>query len=429
MLAAFTPAETEHDKHIFVNNFVANTDGAIPVGGVVLKTLNVYGTTFAGGGTGCGGVGCGTVYEIPKDGTETVLYAFQGGTDGASPEGTIIERTQDAIANFYGTTSAGGGTGCGGGGCGTVFDVTDGTETVVYAFTGGSDGANPTAGFIMDKKKNLYSATVFGGTVNASCPSGCGTAFRMDPGPKPQPAVLYSFGGGSDGAYPYASLTMDAAGNLYGTTYSGGGTGCGGAGCGIVYKLSPPYGQLNETILYAFQGGSDGANPESSVVVDSTTNYIYGTTSAGGGKGCNGGGCGTVFELSPSAGPASGQLSETLLYAFQGGTDGANPASDTIIERTQDAIVNFYGTTAAGGGTGCNGSGCGTAYELSPPYGQSSETLLYAFTGGKDGANPSGNLAENQAGTAFFGTTELGGDVSCNAPAGCGTVYKLVGRR
>ncbi|MGH6841232.1 MAG: choice-of-anchor tandem repeat GloVer-containing protein, partial [Methylocella sp.] len=156
-------------------------------------------------------------------------------------------------------------------------------ETVLYSFKGGSDGAGPNGGLIADSKGNLYGTTRHGGA------SGNGTVFKLSPGGTE--TVLYTFTGGSDGALPSGGLIADSSGNLYGVTASGGASSDGG----VVFKLSP---SGTETVLYSFKGGSDGSNPYSGLIADSGGN-LYGTTELGGapGSGCGGFGCGTVFKL------------------------------------------------------------------------------------------------------------------------------------
>jgi uncharacterized repeat protein (TIGR03803 family) len=144
---------------------------------------------------------------------------------------------RDSAGNLYGTTLAGGNLACG---CGVVFKLnTTGKETVLHRFTGGADGRNPgLAGLVRDSAGNLYGATATGGFTGGVCaPNGCGTVFKLDTTGKK--TVLHSFTGKADGAYPDAGLVRDAAGNLYGTTYSGGDLACGGGGCGVVFKLTP----------------------------------------------------------------------------------------------------------------------------------------------------------------------------------------------
>lgn len=266
--------------------FTGNGDGSEPEGTLIRDDGgNLYGTTYYSN-SGCEGFGgCGTVYMLAPGGVETVLYAFKGGSDGAHPNAGLIP---DGAGNFYGTTENGGGGTCDAGfGCGTVFKLNlDGTETVLHAFKG-KDGTYPFAGLISADSKNFF-GTTFGSIYNF------GTVFSIRRGGKF--SVLHTFEGGSDGVYPTSSLFVDIAGNLYGTTVAGGGgTDCGGdLGCGTVFRIAP---DGRETVLYAFSGGSDGAYPEASLIADGGGN-LYGTTSAGGGT-CN---CGTVFKIDPNGG-------------------------------------------------------------------------------------------------------------------------------
>ncbi len=233
--------------------------GVFPQAGLTADQAgNLYGTTAGGGtGAGCQGVGgCGTVFKLGPHGTETVLYSFAGGGDGSSPNGTLIV---DQAGNFYGTTAAGGFSGCAlGAECGTVFKLApDGTHTVLYSFTGGRDGGVPEAPLLADQAGNLYGTTTQGGS--GGCGGyGCGTVFKL--APDGTETILHAFRGGSDGAELFAAgLIADQAGNLYGTTWEGG-KGCNGAGCGTVFKLAP---DGTKTILHSFAGGRhDGAGPQ-----------------------------------------------------------------------------------------------------------------------------------------------------------------------
>ncbi|HTV34548.1 MAG TPA: choice-of-anchor tandem repeat GloVer-containing protein, partial [Methylocella sp.] len=285
--------------------------------------------------------------------TETVLYSFKGGSDGINPYAGLIADKEGAL---YGTTYKGGT----GGGYGTVFKLTPPdkgqtawTETVLYSFKGGSDGINPYAGLIADKDGALYGTTYFGGT------GGYGTVFKLTPPAKGQtawtPAVLYSFKG-SDGAYPYAGLIADKEGALYGTTFQGGAGGCQN-GCGTVFKLTPAAkGQTawTETVLRSFcsQPTCSGAYPYASLIADKES-ALYGTTYGGAGEGF-----GTVFKLTR---PAMGQTAwtESALYSFKGGSDGASPRADLIADK--NAVL--YSTTIFGGGGSCQ-YGCGTVFKL-----------------------------------------------------------------
>lgn len=342
------------------------------------KAGNLYGTTLEGGAGGCPGGGCGTVFKLAPDGTKTVLYSFAGGSDGSGPHGLVI----DEAGNLYGTTTAGGGTGCyDDEGCGTVFEVAaDGTETVLHAFTGGGDGEQPLGGLIIDKKGNLYGTTL--GTVFRLAPGGNekvihfftgrgdgsrpgavtlvrdkagnlygttqgggayrdGTVFEVSP--DGTETVLYSFTGGSDGGGPYAGVIIDAAGNLYGTTPYDGDLNCDyGQGCGTVFKVAP---DDTETTLYTFTDTGANANPMAGLTMDGAGN-LYGTT--------YGFSPGAVFRLAPDG-------TEKLLHTFTGGADGDEPLGGL----TMDGNGRLYGTTQGGGGGNCNnGFGCGAIFEL-----------------------------------------------------------------
>jgi uncharacterized repeat protein (TIGR03803 family) len=302
---------------------------------------NLYGTTAIGGvvSTACPSRNCGVVFKLGPTGTETVLHTFAGyPTDGANPFAALL---RDAAGNLYGTTNAGGAfSPCFqtlfNNGCGTVFEVSaTGTETVLYSFSGGADGADPFAELIRDAAGNLYGTTV-GGGPSSVCGGGCGTVFKLSP--SGTETVLHTFSGGADGGAPVAGLIRDAAGNLYGTTTSGGSVNrlCLGDGdtCGVVFRLSPTG---TETVLHSFTRG-DGANPNAGLIADSAGN-LYGTTEFGGAYGR-----GVVFELSRCDSAPSG-YDFKVLYSFTGGADGAFP----IARLVRDATGNLYGTTYLGG--------------------------------------------------------------------------------
>ncbi|HTT04784.1 MAG TPA: choice-of-anchor tandem repeat GloVer-containing protein [Steroidobacteraceae bacterium] len=257
-----TPGGTESVLY----SFMGSSDGAHPYACLILgRDGNLYGTTFEGGTSDFG-----TVFELTPSGTETVLYAFTGGTDGGYPEAGLF---QDSDGNFYGTTYQGGASGVG-----TVFNVApSGTETVLYAFKGGSDGANPEDGVIRGSDGNIYGTTLKGGTSNI------GTVFAITPGGTE--TVLHAFAGGSsDGASPYAGLVEDGDGNLYGTTSAGG-----ISGYGTLFEISR---SGTETVLHSFApGSSDGEQPWAGLILGSDGN-LYGATVAGGASND-----GTVFEL------------------------------------------------------------------------------------------------------------------------------------
>ena len=400
--------------------FTGGTDG-FPGGSgnpLILDRLgNLYGATISGGDLSCGnGGGCGVVFKVDPTGTETVLYSFTGAADGGNPYGGVL---RDHAGNLYGTTTFGGSSG----GAGTVFKLQPGgKETVLYGFSGGADGSVPYAGVVRDEAGNLYGTTAGGGAV------GAGVVFKVDPAG--HETVLHSFAGGpTDGSSPNFTLLRDRRGNLYGTTSSGGtstsGSACFGEGCGVVFKLDP---SGKETVLYNFTGGADGALPTSGLSLDRAGN-LYGTTAAGGNSssgapGCSfsffAPGCGVLFKLDRTG-------KETVLYAFTGGTDGALPYGGVV----RDAAGNLYGTTTNGGDlTGPSGSfGEGVVYEVDPA---GKETVLYAFTGLADGGNPTTGLVSNAGNPdcgryELYGTTVSGGDLGSSVcpGTGCGVVFRL----
>jgi len=372
------------------------TDGAYPFGPLTGDSAgNLYGTTGSGGASNAG-----VVFKLAKAG-EILLYSFTGGEDGKDPNGVI----RDLAGNLYGATYAGGASGYG-----AVFELDrTGTETVLYSFRGGADGALPNGGMVQDPAGNLYGTTVSGGLFLCSGYGGsgggpCGVVFKVDTAGTEE--VLYSFTGGADGWEPSAGPIGDSAGNLYGTDYINYGV-C----CGVVYKLDDT-GKF--TVLYTFLGGADGANPAASLIRDSAGNF-YGTTVHGGidGDDCSipfQTGCGVVFKLDTTG-------TETVLYSFTGGADGANPSAGLI----RDAAGNLYGTTPNGGifNSTCT-AGCGVVFKLDTA---GKETVLYSFTGGADGAYPYA-LIRGPAGN-FYGTAYNGGIVNSTCTSGCGVLFML----
>jgi len=286
-----------------------------PFGGLILDSAgNLYGATFSGGYGDCDevGDGCGTVFEAsPRENGRWAVkfpYAFDG-SDGAVPVGSLLF---DAAGNLYGSSQYGGPTqDCSEPylGCGTVFKLTrgeGGTWTLrnLHYFGGGKYGSVPNGNLIVDSAGNLYGTTQFGGSGN--CPHGgyfpgCGVVFELiHAGGKWTYKVLHEFeNNGRDGYYPYGGLVFDKAGNLYGTTSSGG---AGGAscfanydGCGVVFEVTPgTNGKWTERIVHSFKNdGKDGIEPMAGLVIDGAGN-LYGTTYVGGDAGY-----GTVFEITP----------------------------------------------------------------------------------------------------------------------------------
>jgi uncharacterized repeat protein (TIGR03803 family) len=251
----FAPNGTITTLHEFV---LGGADGSNPYAAVIFdKAGNLYGTTTGGGSGGNGFAPDGTVFEVASDGTETLLHSFTGAADGGFPIAGLMERH----GNLYGTTSQGGSASHG-----VVFEVTSrGATTVLHTFTGGKDGIAPWGGLIADKAGNLYGMTSGGGK------SSSGTVYKIAPNAKE--TVLYAFKGGNDGADPEGALILDKAGNLYGTTSEGGAD-----NVGTAFMLAP---DGTETVLYSFNGGTDGAYPTQSLFEDTSGNF-FGTTQAGG---------------------------------------------------------------------------------------------------------------------------------------------------
>jgi uncharacterized repeat protein (TIGR03803 family) len=355
--------------------------------------------------------------------TETVLYNFTGGADGATPESALIF---DREGNLYGTTAYGGA------GSGTVFRLSRSklgwSESVLHAFVYDTDGGFPDSSLLFDKKGDLYGTTPDGGADLS------GVVFELSPeGKNWSESVLYAFTGGADGQYPTGGVIADPAGNLYGNTDS---SDFGESGTGILFKLARSSGGgWTEHVIYTEYGPSpgltldasgniygvtyqeafelsatgdgawtpaslynfpsmqkDGTYPEAGPVFDQNGN-LYGTTFYGGAEDN-----GTVYQLYPG----KWAWKERILHSFTSGIDGMRPDARLAL----DAFGNLYGTTITGGKYGY-----GTVFELMPPVNVSAgcykEVILWNFNGA-DGAMPKGGLVLDSAGN-LYGTTSYGG--------------------
>lgn len=305
--------------------------------------------------------------------TFKVIFTFNGGASGAFPEGTLL---RDGHGDLYGVTLNGGI------GNGIVFKVdSSGAETVLHNFAGSPDGQYPSSGLVHDNAGHLYGITENGGADDA------GAAYELNLQGKER--VLHSFGSTSnDGVFPFAPMVRDSAGNLYGTAQ----TGNGNSQSGMVFKINSAG---VETIVHSFsQSTTDGNDPVGGVILDSAGN-LYGTTFGGGAHSK-----GTVYKIDTSG-------KETLLYSFgQNSTDGVGPEDAP----TRDASGNLYGTTNTGGR-----ASLGTVFKVDS---SGKETVLHSFTGGSDGANPSGGLVLGPAGN-LYGATTFGGT------ANFGVLYEI----
>jgi uncharacterized repeat protein (TIGR03803 family) len=389
-------------------------DGATPEAGLLLGSDGYfYGTTYAGGVGGFGSPGSGTVFRISTNGALTNLYSFSGGNDGANPSAGLVEGSD---GYFYGTTSGGGTNGDG-----TVFQISaSGALSALYSFgtvTNATaqpvDGADPVAGLVKGSNGMFYGTTSGGGAYASRFGQPLGTVFQI--GTNGALTSLYSFNGVNDGAIPSAGLALGRDGNLYGTTSEGGTNGPfygpSAGGYGTVFQASTN-GALITLYDFGFTTNSIGAlpggvNPEAGLVQGSD-GYFYGTTESGGTNGY-----GTVFKIS-----TDGAL--TTLYSFTGGDDGAAPLAGLA----PGGGGYFYGTTS-GGGT----NGDGTVFQIST---NGTLSTLYAFGSitnfadvPLDGATPGAGLVMGSDGY-LYGTTESGGDQpNIGYIYGAGTVFRI----
>jgi uncharacterized repeat protein (TIGR03803 family) len=370
-----------------LHSFQNIPDGSDAIGGLVFDSAgDLYGTTYDGGA-----YGWGCIFELTrnKDGnwTESILYSFTGGTDGRGPEGALVF---DAQGNLYGTTVFGGTPGCGYEGCGTVFRLSpnsDGawTETVLSLLNLG--GRLPGSSVVFDTVGDLYGTGSY---------DGCGEVFQLVPtqsGPWAE-NIIYSFTGPEDGCFP-TGITRDTAGNLYVTTYQDG-----FKGWGTAIELSPNAGGWTGTLLHTFEGGKDGLRPLGPVTLDNAGN-VYGSAQGG----VYGGG--VVFMLTPTS---NGRWKETV-YPLKLGNSGPNGGL------VFDNVGNLYGTSWSGL------TGMGTVFRLSrgPDGGVIFKGFSFDVT---DGFEPSSSVILDSAGN-LYGTTDGGGN-SQHCGSGCGTVYEII---
>ena len=358
--------------------FKKSNDAASPTSGLVFDhSGNLFGATTYGGKSGNG-----AIYKLTPNGdgtwSESVLYSFTGGSDGENPSSGLIF---DRDGNLYGSTYYGGDNGYG-----VVFELSPQggtwTETVLHSFTGGSDGAI-SADLIFDQAGNLYGAAAYGGDHNGQ--SGHGVVFELSPGRGGWvETVLYTFKNGPDGSLPWSPLVFDQAGNLYGVTGYGGRD-----SDGVAYQLSPTKnGEWTETVLHYFTGNSGGFG-FGSLVFDSVGN-LYGTSQLGGSHSH-----GLVFELTQDS------WNFSVIYNFPTAKRGDRPISIIL-----DSLGNIYGMTDMGGSIDrCSnlGPGCGVLFMLTKAGGTWTETTLHRFYN-RPGAYPTGSLILDSTGNLYGAT-------------------------
>ncbi|HUA14889.1 MAG TPA: choice-of-anchor tandem repeat GloVer-containing protein [Verrucomicrobiae bacterium] len=384
IMALASPANAQYSV---LYSFTGKADGGNPWAPLIQNSQgDLLGTASTGGNKGSG---YGVFFKLKSNGTETILHTF-GLTDGQRPIGQVV---RDAAGTFYGVTYLGG----------TYFSGTiykmDGAGNLTTLFNlHNYIGKFPVGGITIDSNGNLYGTTPAGGGNEQNSPGG--DVFELSNAGVF--TVLHTFTESTtDGFGAYSNLVRDSLGNLYGTAYLGGNYHCAG-GCGVVFRVSA--GGV-EKVLKRFTGKpNDGDSPVGGLIRDHAGNF-YGTTRFGGTADL-----GTVFKMDSTG-------KETVLYSFQGGSDGASPEYSNLV---MDAAGNLYGTTAEGGGGDCTAlgySGCGTVFKLDT---SGVETVLHSFAGEPtDGAIPYAGLTLGSDGN-LYGTTYNGGT------ANAGTVFKIV---
>ena len=324
-----------------------------------------------------------------------VIYSFAGDDDGEYTDSDLV---LDGAGNIYGTTVLGGDFGTG-----SVFQLSPSgngwTHTVLYSFTGLSDGGQPYKGVTLDAQGNLYGTAVVGGHFGACPEDGCGVAYKLTNSGGTWTQTIIHYFNGNDGYGPGAGLTFDSAGNLYGMTATGGPN-----AAGVIYQLQPQQdGSWKLRLIHSFTGGKDGASGSAGRLLLDAAGNLYGVATAGGANGK-----GTAFRLSPAQ---NGTWNFTVLYAFKGQPDAGFPYGAL----SADKAGNLYGTTYYDGA-----NNLGSVYQLSPGVGGKwKERVLYSFKGGRDGNSSISNLVIDKSGR-LYGTTSEGG-----AGCSCGVIFRL----
>lgn len=407
---AQAPTATLHTLY----QFKGAATGGNPYANLVAGSSGVfYGTTNLGGSANLG-----TVFQLTPPGAggggwkETVIHNFTGAPDGAYPQSAVVIGSHGALYGVAGSV---------------VFQLlpptTSGgawTENIIYTFSDPSKGNNPIGPLVIGPSGSFFGAAQFGGT-GCTVQQGCGLVFELVPpsaGGGWKETTIWAFQGGADGSNPMAGVVAGKSGVIYGTT-----TGGGAFNKGTAFRLTPSRTGAGWTKLLLYSFGSqagDGAYPAAPLVI-STTAALYGTTSSGGhsNQACVNG-CGVAFELAPGSQGPNGPWIEHLIHSFAGyPSDGEYPLGALVF----GSNGYLYGTTADGGSGQCSPGrlglpGCGIVFQLSPTGIAWTETILYNFSGGGDGARPFSGVIAGSNGSLLGTTSQAGQQSSC-----CGTVY------
>ncbi|MGA7220621.1 MAG: choice-of-anchor tandem repeat GloVer-containing protein [Candidatus Sulfotelmatobacter sp.] len=412
LLAMGLTASAQTPSYTVIHGFNGSAaSGSGPVGNLVEDAAgSFYGVTSQSTDTEgyCYDTGCGAIFKLFKTASggwaSENLHTFTGDFDGDSPQGGLVF---DAAGNLYGTTAYGGVDYLG-----NVFELTPASSggwkySVIYTFSyPETGGAVPSGPLVVDSRGNLY-GTAGGG-------DGYGIIFELSPSSSGTwvETVLYSFQTETTGSRPQGPLVFDSAGNLYGTTYSGG-----EFGYGTVFEAFAPAGSGGWALtpLYSFSGRSDGKYPWYAGLIFDSAGNLYGTTSGGGHDSQCAGGCGVVYELSPNN--ATGIWTQAVIHSFMGSGDGPGAGGAwPEYSLTADASGSLYGATYLGGK-----DGLGVVYKLTQSGGSWTESVVHYFSGGSAGAYPL------QSGVVFgtdgdlYGLTFSGGI----GPDCCGTLFRV----
>lgn len=392
-------APTAHAQSFqILHTFSGAGDGAIPSGALA---LGAKGKLY--GGNDEGGSGNGLIFNLTPSGSGWIFYVLNNLRAGGVQSSLVF----GPVGALYGAASTGGMGGCDeGGGCGLVFKLQPPAsfcksfncywqETVLYRFTGGADGGNPSSPVIFDQAGNIYGTTTFGGTGSCNAGSGCGVVYELSPsGGGWSQTVLHEFNATSDGIEPSGNLALDKSGNLYGEAQGG------DSDNGVLWELTSNQGVWTETVLHRFEVGQ-GTFPCGGLSTDSSGN-IYGVTDGDGG----GDSSGVAFELSPP-----GTWTYNVLARFPGDSIPCGPANF-------DTAGNFYATTFQGGQYGY-----GSLFKFALSNGTWTATDLHDFQL-SDGIDSEGGVTVD-AGGNIFGTSSQGGSFFTVCDFGCGTAWEV----